>query len=160
LEVIILNTDWKNNPIESAEQGKNPTFLKRMKSGIVLFGYSQFLPGYCLLIATPEVPSLNHLDISKRQEFMLDMSILGDAILKTCNPLRVNYSMYGNSSEFLHTHIFPRYDWEPEEYRQGPVWLYPKSKWTEEDSQWTNPKYKELMVGITKNLDDLMKAHY
>jgi hypothetical protein len=24
----------------------------------------------------------------------------------------------------LHVHLFPRYDWEPEEYRSGPAWLY------------------------------------
>lgn len=33
-------SDWKQDPIQSSIRGENPTFLKRMNSGIVLFGYN------------------------------------------------------------------------------------------------------------------------
>jgi len=155
-----MSDDWKQNPIQSAVRGENPTFLKQLKSGIVLFGYNQFLPGYCLLIAHPEVPSLNHLDMTKRSEFLIDMSILGDAIIKSCHPLRVNYSMYGNSSEFLHAHVFPRYEWEPEEYIKHPVWTYPESTWEEPESQWSNPRFAQLKVDIATSLDEIMASIY
>jgi len=153
-------SDWKQDPIQSSIRGENPTFLKRMNSGIVLFGYNQFLPGYCLLIAHPEVPSLNHLDMTKRTEFLLDMSILGDAIVNSLHPLRVNYSMYGNSAEFLHAHVFPRYEWEPEEHIKEPVWTYPKSTWEEPASQWSNPKFHQLRADLVASLDEMMVLQY
>ena len=34
------------------------------------------------------------------------MSVLGDAILAACSPLRVNYDILGNTDQFLHAHVF------------------------------------------------------
>lgn len=40
-------------------------------------------------------------------------------------PRAINYEILGNGLPCLHAHVFPRYAWEPEERRKGPVWLYP-----------------------------------
>lgn len=98
--------------------------LTKMRSGFAVIGDTQFLPGYCVLLPSVKVNSLNELDFKQRSEYLLDMSLIGDAIQAVCNPRRVNYSIYGNTDVYLHAHIFPRYDWEPEERIPKPVWLY------------------------------------
>ena len=50
--------DWKQDRIGSAERGENPTVLARMRSGFAVMGDSQFLPGYCLLLASPKVEQI------------------------------------------------------------------------------------------------------
>lgn len=54
------------------------------------------------------------------------MSAIGDALLATTDPYRINYEILGNSEPALHAHIFPRRMTEPDEYWVGPVFRYPK----------------------------------
>lgn len=79
--------------------------IAKMKSGYAVIGDTQFLPGYCVLLAYPKVDTLNDLTIEQRGDYLVDMSLIGDAIQSVCNPRRLNYSMYGNSDAFC-THIF------------------------------------------------------
>jgi GNAT superfamily N-acetyltransferase len=65
------------------------------------------------------VESINALDMEKRTQFLLDMSIIGDVLLKTLNAQLINYSILGNLDRSLHAHIHPRYDSEKEEYRNN-----------------------------------------
>ena len=55
---------------------------------------------------------------------MLDMSRLGDALVRTTAPLRINYAIFGNLEPALHAHIVPRYRNEPEEFRTQHPWAY------------------------------------
>jgi diadenosine tetraphosphate (Ap4A) HIT family hydrolase len=151
---------WKNDRIASAVKGENPTVLTKMKSGFAVIGDPQFLPGYCILIAYPKVKSLNDLTIKQRTDFLLDMSLIGDAITAVYNPLRVNYDILGNTDEFLHAHIFPRYEWEEEERRKYPVWLYPKENWSIEKYQFNDEKHGEMKMQLTEKLMELMKKNY
>jgi hypothetical protein len=47
--------DWRRDRIGSALRGENPMVLAKMKSGFAVIGDTQFLPGYCLLLAYPRV---------------------------------------------------------------------------------------------------------
>ena len=42
-----------------ARGGRNPYVIARLPSGWAVMGDVQFLPGYCLLLADPVVPSIN-----------------------------------------------------------------------------------------------------
>jgi len=117
--------NWKDDRIGSALKGENPTVLLRMKSGFAVLADSQFLPGYCILLGYPKVKNLNDLDAVSRLLFLREMSLIGDAILEVCTPLRINYEILGNTDAYLHAHIIPRYDWEEDSLRKMPVWLYP-----------------------------------
>jgi diadenosine tetraphosphate (Ap4A) HIT family hydrolase len=117
--------DWKKDRLGSCERGENPTLIARMGSGFAVIGDNQFLPGYCLLLRSPRAVSLNELSRAERERYLLDMTLLGDAILMACRPLRINYMTLMNLDHFLHTHVEPRYDWEQEPYRSGPGFLYP-----------------------------------
>ena len=152
--------DWKNDRIGSAIRGENPTVLVKMKSGFAVIGDPQFLPGYCILIGYPKVNSLNDLNIKNRKDFLIDMSLLGDAITAICNPLRINYDILGNAADFLHAHVFPRYEWEEEERRKHPVWQYPKENWSIEKYQFSDEKHGELKMQLSKKLQELMDKNY
>lgn len=135
---------------------KDPTFIARMESGYVYMGYSQFLPGYCILVADPEVESLNYLGGPERAAFLADMGTLGDAILAACAPARVNYGILGNSYAALHAHLFPRYSWEPEEQKTMNVWRYPEEYWTDADKKFSAEKHGEMQGRIGDELRRLM----
>ncbi|GAA0610416.1 DeoR family transcriptional regulator [Virgibacillus siamensis] len=152
--------DWKKGRISAANRGENPMVMTELKSGFAVIGDTQFLPGYCLLLPFKNFSSLNELDYRQRAEYLLDMTLIGDAIQEVCSPKRINYSIYGNSDAFLHAHIFPRYEWEPKERRSMPVWQYPKSKWTESKYHYTDEKHFELKNNIGETLITLSKSAY
>ena len=110
--------------VAAAHAGTNPYVIAKLPSGWAVIGDVQFLPGYCLLLADPVVPSLNDLSIQARSQYLHDMALIGDAILKATNSYRINYEILGNSEPELHAHIFPRYMTEEEERRRKPAWFY------------------------------------
>lgn len=152
--------EWKKDRIGAALRGENPTVIGRMKSGFAVIGDTQFLPGYCVLLSYPKVSSLNDLDADARKDFLLDMSLIGDAITEICKPLRVNYEILGNTDAFLHAHIFPRFDWEDEERRRAPVWLYPRENWSIYKFQFSEDKHGELKRQLSISLKQLMQKYY
>lgn len=84
--------------------------MARMRSGFAVIGDTQHLPGYSLLLCDDvSVDHLSDLDWPRRTQFLLDLSLIGEAVQ-------------------LHGHVHPRYEWEPPERIAGPVWLYPREK--------------------------------
>ena len=148
--------NWKADRIGSCVRGENPTLMMKMKSGFAVIGDNQFLPGYCVLLGYPVVSSLNELPIEARQQYMLDMTLIGDAIIKACNPLRINYSTLMNLDHFLHTHIEARYDWEPEEYKNRPSYFYPKEIRYVPQYEYSAGNWGELKKRITNCLLEVM----
>ncbi|WP_159812114.1 HIT family protein [Pseudomonas sp. 18058] len=110
--------------VEMARNGSNEKVICRMPSGWAVMGDVQFLPGYCLLLPDPVVPSLNDLDAEARAVYLLDMARLGDVVLAVTGALRMNYEILGNSEPELHCHLFPRYATEPDDKRKMPAWFY------------------------------------
>lgn len=106
--------------VEQARRGDHPRVIARMPSGWAVLGPSQLLPGYSLLCPDPVVGSLNELDEQARAAFLLDMARLGDAVLKVCRPLRLNYAMLGNVEPALHAHIIPATPPNPWKCRPNP----------------------------------------
>ncbi len=155
-----VNEDWKKDRIAAFEKGENPLALVQMRSGFAAIGDTQFLPGYCVMTASPKVSALTDLAFKQRSEYLLDMSIVGEAVENVCTPIRVNFSIYGNSDTYLHTHIFPRYEWEPQERRKMPVWQYPKEMWINQEYLYSDKRHKEMRDTITRRIIELMKQAY
>jgi diadenosine tetraphosphate (Ap4A) HIT family hydrolase len=107
------------------ERGENPQVIAKLSSGYAVMADTQFLPGYCLLLAHPMVPTLNDLTGDARAQFLADMARLGDAVKAATGAVRVNYSIYGNLDPFLHAHVVPRYADEDARYRTLPPLSYP-----------------------------------
>ncbi len=113
--------------VEAAQAGANPTVICRMPSGWAVLCDFQYLRGYSILLPDPVVADLNALDRPARARYLLDMTILGDALLSVTDAYRINYAILGNLDPALHAHVIPRYMHEPEEWRQGPPFSYPKA---------------------------------
>ena len=152
--------NYKTDRIGSCERGENPTLMVKMKSGFAVIGDNQFLPGYCVLLGYPKASSLNELSIEARAQYLLDMTLIGDAITQVCNPARINYSTLMNLDHYLHTHIEARYDWEPDEYKCGPSYLYPKEQRYIDKYEYDEQKYGDLKRKITEALRNLMQQIY
>ena len=110
--------------VVAAREGRDPRVITRLYSGWVLFGQQQFVRGYVLLLPDPVVPSLNALGAKERTQFLMDMTRVGDALLKVSGALRINYAMFGNAEPALHAHVVPRYQEEPEDKRTSHPWAY------------------------------------
>jgi diadenosine tetraphosphate (Ap4A) HIT family hydrolase len=87
-------------------------------------GERQVFRGYCLLLPDPVVPHLNALEPPRREEFLSDMALAGDAILIVTAASRINYAMFGNVEPALHAHLIPRCADEPAPTRTAQPWAF------------------------------------
>ncbi len=156
---IDIKDNWKHNRIVSCKNGTNPTLITELKSGYVVIGDTQFLPGYCVLLYKDNITSLNDLDINERKQFLIDMTLVGDAIKEVYNPYKINYEILGNLDEFVHAHIFPRYEWEGENVKHS-VRRYSKDKFIEESNQFINLDNKEEIIYNLKEILNKLKSKY
>jgi diadenosine tetraphosphate (Ap4A) HIT family hydrolase len=117
-------------------EGLNPRLVLRMRSGFAVMGDNQFLPGYCLLMAYPQVDQLIELPEKQRHVFLEDMSLLGEAIDRVTESKRINFAMYGNVDPFLHAHVWPRYEWEVPEFATLPPLSIPEEVRMHADTVW------------------------
>lgn len=138
--------------IDLLERGANPLAIARLRSGYAVMGDSQFLPGYCLLIAVPMVEKLNDLTGEQRIAFLEDMAKLGDAVLEATDAVRINYSIYGNQDPFLHAHIIPRFANEPDKYRTMPPMSIPSDVREAPDQAYDPAKHDDLRQMIAEHL--------
>lgn len=139
--------------LETARAGKNPHVVTRLPSGWLMFGPSQFLPGYCVLVADPVVVDLNALDDRDRVQFLTDMVLVGDALHEVTDSIRMNYEILGNITPVLHAHITPRYAWEPPEKLKGP----PNYDELEEPT-FDLERDRPLMQAIAEAIDAIKKG--
>lgn len=123
-------SDWRADRIGSALRGENPTVLMRLPAGFAVMGDPQWLPGYCVLLSDdPDADRLSDLARTEQFAYLASMALLGSAVERACKEhdaafRRVNLEILGNADAFLHAHVWPRYEWEPPELVQRPVWLY------------------------------------
>ncbi|MFD8733673.1 diadenosine tetraphosphate hydrolase [Streptomyces sp. NPDC059618] len=156
--------DWRTDRIGSALRGENPTVLRHLDAGFAAIGDVQFLPGYSvLLVDDPKVERLSDLSRDKRLAFLSDMDRLGEAVERASRRMdaafrRVNLEILGNTDGFLHAHVWPRFAWEPADLVRMPVWLYPRTRWT--DGQYAlGPQHDLLRKAIGDELDRLRLAN-
>ena len=149
--------DWRADRIGAALRGANPMVMAKLPGSFAVIGDVQWLPGYCvLLVDRQDVSGLTDLNIEERHEFLSSMAVLGEAVERACRSAdgrfrRMNFDILGNTDEFLHAHVWPRYDWEPAEQIRKPVWLYPSEFW-ELPSLRLGPQHDELRAAITAEL--------
>lgn len=110
--------------VNDARAGRDASVLGRCASGWAVFGQQQFVQGYLLLLPDPVVPDLNALTPESRSQFLLDMSRLGDALMRTLAPVRINYAIFGNVEPALHAHVIPRFRTEPPAMQTAHPWMY------------------------------------
>jgi diadenosine tetraphosphate (Ap4A) HIT family hydrolase len=136
-----------------------PEFLYEFKYSYVEMSYYQFLPGYSILFSKTPYYSLNDMPVEERKEYLIEMSILGDAMMEVLKPIRINYATLGNSLPVLHTHLFPRYEWEDDEIEESVIWDYPKSKFYNDKYRFSLQEHKELKEKLRIKIDELYNKY-
>ncbi len=142
--------------IALARDGRLPSVVRRMPSGWVVLANEQFLEGYSVLLADPIVSDLTDLDRDGRARFLLDMSLIGEALTTVTPAYRINYQVLGNFDPRLHAHVQPRFADEPDEYRVGPAWAYPKEQ--REAVPFSLDRHASLMAALGEELDRLLSG--
>lgn len=129
--------------------------ITHLPSGVLRLGETQYWPGYCVLFAEPQVPSLNDLSGDQRGQFLADMARVGDAVMTVCQPLRINYAIFGNSYPVLHAHIIPRYEWEPAEMKPKNPWAYAEEIWSGAEYAYAPEKHEAMLQDIKRRLENI-----
>jgi len=136
--------------VNDARAGRDPTVVGRCASGFAVFGQQQFIRGYLLLLPDPVVPDLNALTPEGRAQFLFDMSRLGDALMRSTSPVRINYAIFGNLEPALHAHVIPRYQNEPEAMRTQQPWAYDWNAAPAFDPIAAAPLIRKLRAALTE----------
>ena len=138
--------------------------MVRMRSGFAVIGDTQHLPGYSLLLTDDlQIDHLTDLPRVRRRSFLLDLSLLGEAVFAATRPRgawRINYEILGNSWPHLHGHVHARYEWEPTDRIAGPVWRYPKELRNAPEYAYSDEKHGEVRAAITAALVRVMNEAY
>lgn len=121
-------------------------------SSYLEIAHSQMLPGYLIQFSKIKYNQLNDMPFEERRIYLNEMSMVGDAILKVTNADRINYEILGNHHNVVHTHIFPRYSWEEEKYRIGPVYYYDRDEWDKNQYKYSSERHQELFKAIQDEL--------
>ena len=73
---------------------------------------------------------------------------------------RINYEVLGNSLPVLHGHVHARYDWEPPDRVDGPVWRYPQDERNDPACAYSDADHGELRAAIAAELHGLIERAY
>lgn len=145
------------NTIEKSLQGKNPYFVRELKTGVVILGWNQHFYGYTLFLCKHHVKELYELETEFQTEYLKEMVIVANAVSKAFNAEKMNYECLGNGDVHLHFHLFPRKKWDLGEYGndgKGPVWWLPQEiMWSDENK----PSPSELEIMKEKLLNEINK---
>ena len=134
--------------------------LAELRSGYAVIGDVQFLPGYCVLLGKdPRATALAEMPRPERVQFLADVDLLATAVEQSCRDAdpafrRVNIDILGNADAFVHAHVWPRYEWEPSELVERPVWLYDAGAWRDPATA-LGDLHDALRASITDHLRSL-----
>lgn len=142
--------------IELTKNGKNPFFVRELKTGYVVLGDIQRFKGYTLFLCKEHATELHFLRKDFRHLFLEEMSLASEAVYNAFHPDKLNYELLGvGNGVHMHWHIFPRRVGDTPE--PGPVWRLDKA---ELNSQIYKPDKEELermKVLLNNELDKLLQ---
>ena len=145
--------------IEQIKNGENPWFVKELETGYVILGWNQHFYGYSLFICKQHVVELFDLDIDFRTKYLLEMTIVAEAVKNAFGAEKMNYECLGNGDIHLHWHIFPRKSGDLLDYGnngKGPVWWLPMEIMYDEKNRITKEETEEFKAKLLKELDEIL----
>lgn len=139
---------------------ERPYFVYEFETSYVEMGKNQFWEGYCILFHKDKtIPHLDDLPLDQRDKYLMEMSILGQAMREVLGARRINYNILGNTDPIIHAHLFPRYDWEDEDLRQTVVWKYDLVFFRDPANQFDPAKHAPLQARLTEKIDQLYQDY-
>ncbi len=103
-----------------ARSGESPWLIAEMEHSFFVVGDHQFHPGYALVLLKEHVREPFELAPEIQREHFSEVMRAAEAIQRTFQPWKLNFSCYGNADPHVHWHIFPRYETDPD--RHSPPW--------------------------------------
>ena len=147
------------NVIEQIKKGENPWFVKELETGYVILGWNHHFYGYSLFICKQHVVELFDLDIDFRTKYLLEMTIVAEAVKNAFGAEKINYECLGNGDIHLHWHIFPRKNGDLLDYGnkgKGPVWWLPKEIMWSEDNKPSPDELEDMKTKLLVELEKLL----
>ncbi|WP_244857842.1 hypothetical protein [Agromyces archimandritae] len=91
--------------------------------------------------------------------YLADVDLLATAVEAACREAdpafrRINIEILGNTDAFVHTHIWPRHEWERPELVTKPVWQYEPTNWSDPETA-LGPQHDALRARIADHLHRL-----
>ena len=143
--------------IELIRKGKNPWFVKELKTGYVVIGDHQHFKGYTLFLCKEHKTELFELEQEVKTKFLEEMATVAEAVSRAFGAEKMNVELLGNGDAHLHWHLFPRRDGDLEGYGnqgRGPVWWYPMEKMYDEANCPSQDELEELKSRLKKEMDE------
>ncbi|WP_231935428.1 diadenosine tetraphosphate hydrolase [Dermatophilus congolensis] len=134
--------------------------MRRLPTGFAVIGDAQHFPGYCVLITDdPQATSITDLLVSKQEAFLADAALLARAVEKVMRGRdpqfrRINIEIQGNTDAFLHAHVTPRFDWEPQPCVRWPAALTWWEGIPDIETCGLGPQHNDLRSEIESAIDE------
>jgi len=101
--VTALSDCFICSTIEASDQGRNPAFIAKLRSGyLVLNDQRQYYAGYAIFQSKRCVRELHELPRRLKMDFLKDMTLVSEAMWQTLTPAKLNYALLGNTVPHLH----------------------------------------------------------
>ena len=141
------------NRINMIKEGTNKYFVAEFETGYAVLGDHQYFEGYTLFLGKEHKRELHELDSGYKQKFLVEMSIVAEAVHNAFQPLKLNYELLGNGDSHMHWHIFPRQITEPNPAQ--PVWLTPREVMYADSNRPGEERLAELKQALLIELNKL-----
>ena len=96
-----------------AKAGRNPYLIAEMDRSYFVVGDHQWHQGYALVLLKEHIREPFHLPLHAQSEHFREVMRAADALDRTFQPEKMNFSCYGNAEPHVHWHIVPRYENDP-----------------------------------------------
>ena len=142
--------------IEMIKNGKNPFFVRELKTGYVVLGDIQRFKGYTLFLCKEHATELHFLDKDFKRIFLEEMSLVAEAVYNAFHPDKLNYELLGVGNwVHMHWHIFPRRAGDTPEL--GPVWKLDKIELNSDKYKPNERELEDLKTLLNMELEKLIQ---
>jgi diadenosine tetraphosphate (Ap4A) HIT family hydrolase len=143
--------------INMIKEGTNKYFVAELETGYVVVGDHQYFEGYTLFLCKEHKHELHELNIDFKEKFLVEMSIVSEAVFKAFKPDKLNYELLGNGDSHMHWHIFPRRLTEPNP--KSPVWWTPREIMYSDGVKPSDEALEKLKKGLLNELNRLTNGY-
>lgn len=146
------------NRIQRIKEGKNPYFVKELKTGYVVLGDIQRFKGYTLFLCKQHESELHFLEKEFRETYLKEMSLVAEAVYDAFKPDKLNYELLGvGNAIHMHWHIFPRR--KNDTPQVGSIWKLSKEELNDEHFRPNEIQLQQLKAKLEYSLEKVIKAY-
>ncbi|MEX0998989.1 MAG: HIT family protein [Thermodesulfobacteriota bacterium] len=129
------------------KKGVNPYFVKELQTGYVVIGDFQSYRGYTVFLCKQHCTEIHQLETKFKENFLLEMAEVAEAVFKAFKPDKLNYELLGNTDAHLHWHLIPRR--RTDEKADKAIWAINEEK---RSRRPTNSELNQLKSSLLKKL--------